>query len=86
MTIENSDVNATIIEKLLTKVPEFQNEYRKHVAVNQEILPYVLFDEFSRFVIEECRYSLANQENPLGHRDVVTRSIEFLDDLLRSCS
>src|SRR5262245_7539088 len=59
-----------LFRELLSAVPEFAPQYDAHLADNDELLPYVLMDDFSRFVVET---------QSSGHLDVFQRCIRFLN-------
>ncbi len=41
-----------LFRELLGVIPEFAPRYDAHLEDNDELLPYVLMDDFSRFVVE----------------------------------
>ena len=41
----------TVIDDLVSEVPEFEPTIRKHVEANDSPLPHVLFGDFTRFVV-----------------------------------
>jgi len=43
-----------LFHELLNVVPEYAPHYTDHMEANDELLPYVLMDDFSRFVVECC--------------------------------
>ncbi|MCA9173983.1 MAG: hypothetical protein KDB14_05795 [Planctomycetales bacterium] len=60
-----------LFRELLGVVGEYTHRYYAHLEDNDELLPYVLMDDFSRFVIE-CQSS--------GDHDVFERCIRFLNE------
>jgi len=50
---DESEKTRKFIEELIQEIPELTPVYQEHIDFNREILPYVLLDEFSRFVIEK---------------------------------
>ena len=74
-----SGAEKQFIEGLLLEVPEFKDTYEDHVQFNGEILPIVLMDEFSRFVLEHFRRAMAS--STLSN-DIVTRALNYLESEL----
>ena len=63
----------TITEDLVSEVPEFESTIREQVQADDDLLPHVLFGDFTRFVIAAWR-----SEN----NDLLARCLDFLDRAL----
>ncbi|MET7338732.1 hypothetical protein [Nonomuraea sp. NPDC005650] len=64
-----------VVDGFVAAVPEFRPFLRDHIAANDEVLPHVLFGDLTRFVLD------AYQQ---GHRDLVGRCLDFLEQALHS--
>ena len=64
-------------DDLLSEIPEFSDSFNDHIADNEELLPYVLMDNFSRFVIE--MYVQSVDSGSADCMDIFERSISFLN-------
>ena len=47
-----NDATAALIERIRVLSPDFERVYAEHVEFNEEVLSFVLFDEWSRLAIE----------------------------------
>ena len=63
----------TITNELVSEVPEFENSIREHVETLDELLPHVLFGDFTRFAIDAWRS---------GNSDLLGRCLDFLERAL----
>jgi hypothetical protein len=68
-------------QELLRNLPEFSNHYHEHVKFNDELLPYVLMDDFSTFLIAEIRKGFEHKQ---FDQDLVKRGVAFLDQIISS--
>jgi hypothetical protein len=62
-----------ITNELVSEVPEFEPSVREHVQTHDDLLPHVLFGDFTRFVIEAWRN---------GDRALLRRCLDFLERAL----
>lgn len=65
---------ATVVDHLLTAVPGFEDVYERHLSLYDEVLPHVLFGEFTRFLVEA---------HTSGRSETVDRGLRFLESALR---
>ena len=50
-----SPIVVEYINLLLTRVPELQPTYDKHIRDNDELLPHVFFGDVTRYVVQQVR-------------------------------
>ncbi len=70
----------SIGEDLIKKIPEFKNILAEHKEEYGEILPHVLFGDFTRFVIE---HFVKSQKDPKS-KIVLQKSLELIEQMLSS--
>lgn len=66
---------STIGEGLIASIPEFTDIYKEHVKYYDEVIPHLLFGEFTRFFLDV--YSRSKDDSVLD--DVVNRSLNFIE-------
>src|SRR5262249_13869100 len=70
----NADV---LFQDLLAAVPEFKVEFDEHLKDNEELLPYVLMDDFSSWLL--LKYDLEECDAGGPNYDIFRRGIGFLN-------
>lgn len=61
----------SLFRELIGAIPEYAHRYDDHLEYYDELLPYVLMDDFSRFVVES---------QLSGDHDVFKRCIQFINE------
>jgi hypothetical protein len=66
---------------LVKKIPEFQHEFETHLKDQHgEILPHVLFGDFTRFFVRKYYES----QKDARAKEVLLRCVEFVEEMLES--
>ena len=73
--MRNTIAYNTIGDNLITVIPEFTDIYNEHVKYYEEVIPHLLFGEFTRFFIDIYRRS----KNDSAQNDVVDRCVDFIE-------
>ncbi len=69
-----------VLAELLKHVPEFRDAYERHIAFNEEVLPYVLFgSELRIFVVEVYQASIGKRDQPENAAEIMRRLSAFLE-------
>lgn len=70
----------TIGEDLVAEIPEFAYIYEEHLSDHNEVLPHVLFGDFTRFVINVYRKSSRSPD----YQNILTRCLHFIELMFES--
>ncbi|HMS22821.1 MAG TPA: hypothetical protein PKA38_03605 [Candidatus Levybacteria bacterium] len=76
MKLSYNSIGATLIEE----IPEFTPIYKDHLSDYDEILPQVLFGDFTRFIIETFNKSKNDEERD----ELLSRCLNFIESLFES--
>ena len=74
----------TIVNRLLTEVPELRPLYDEHLHGNDEFLPHVFFGDVTRYVMQLVR--AMDQTRHIGTPDPLGRILRFLEEAMSSLS
>ncbi len=69
-------------ELLVRAVPEFRPIFQEDIEIYDEVINHVFMGDFYPFVLEEFGAALSGGPDADRHRDVVTRSLGFLEAAL----
>ncbi len=67
------------IQQLLEAVPELHPVIDDHVSFNEELLPYVVFGDITRWIIELHRSSTASAPSDSQSDEILERILAFLE-------
>jgi hypothetical protein len=65
-------------------VPEFETVYRTHLGEYEELLPYVLINDFSRMILSEAERRDTSEKREARVAELIERSFAFLERQVES--
>jgi hypothetical protein len=74
----------SLVPDLLAAVPEFRPWYNEHLRDYGEILPYVLLDDFYRFLVGIYQQLSSGGEKAEQAKQIADRSMKLLDRAVQS--
>ena len=66
-------------DSMLLAIPEFRPRFEEHLESNDEVLSYVLLNDFSRFVLRESENGRSEGGSGAESRDTCRRCLSFLN-------
>lgn len=69
---------------LLSEVPEFEPAYRKHLAGDDDLIPYVLVGEFVYFVYDAQKKASSKSAEAKRWQNVLSRSLALMERAINS--
>ena len=77
---DSRDAQVAFVQRLVSVVPEFTPIVDEHKAYNGEVLPHVLFGDFTRWIISLYRQSKLRGSEADRSNEVLARALSFLED------